>query len=71
MVDAGHAMESLWFAMEAGSLLDEKSWKQRAEEVLDWVIERCYDESYGGFIQHIDVDMRYHLIGILGKCING
>lgn len=56
LVDAGHAMESLWFAMEAGSLLDEKSWKQRAEEVLDWVIERCYDESYGGFIQHIDVD---------------
>lgn len=58
LIDAGHTMESLWFAMKAGELLEEPAWKRRAEEVLGWVIERCYDETYGGFIQHIDVDRK-------------
>lgn len=29
---------------------------KRAETILDWVIARCYDETYGGFYQHVDVE---------------
>lgn len=56
LVDAGHTMESLWFSMIAGEVLNEVSWKKRAAEILDWVIERCYDEEKGGFYQHVDVE---------------
>lgn len=58
LIDAGHTMESLWFSMIAGEALKEPKWKRRAEEVLDWVIERCYDEICGGFYQHVDIDKK-------------
>ena len=56
ITDAGHTMESLWFSMEAADLLGEKEWYHRAGEVLDWVIRDCWDDQYGGFIQHRDFE---------------
>lgn len=56
LVDPGHTMESLWFCMRTGKELGKIQYCKRAEKVLDWVIERCYDEEYGGFYQHVDVD---------------
>ncbi len=58
IIDAGHTMESLWFCMRAGLEFDEPSWISRAGHVMDWVISRCYDKTYGGFIQHVDVDRK-------------
>ena len=49
-------MESLWFSMEAAGILDQKEWNARAGEVLDWVIRDCWDQAYGGFIQHRDYE---------------
>ncbi len=56
LIDAGHTMESLWFSMRAGKECGCAAYIKRAETVLDWVIARCYDEEYGGFYQHVDVD---------------
>ena len=56
IVDAGHTMESLWFSMEASNLLSMPEWNARAGQVLDWVIIRCWDERFGGFIQHVDFE---------------
>lgn len=54
VVDPGHTMESLWFSMEAGLELKNKDILKRAETVLDWVIDSCYDEAFGGFFQNVD-----------------
>ena len=54
LVDSGHTMESLWFSMEAADLLKESAWYGRAGQVLDWVIDKCWDERFGGFMQHVD-----------------
>lgn len=56
LIDPGHTMESLWFSIKAGIALGRGDWIQRAGEVLDWVIDRAYDEQYGGFFQHVDID---------------
>ena len=50
LIDPGHTMEALWFAMEEGTHT------QRAGEILDWVIDRCYDKEYGGFYHLCDID---------------
>lgn len=56
IIDAGHTMESLWFCMRAGMEFGEESWTRRAGHIMDWVISRCYDHIYGGFVQHVDID---------------
>lgn len=55
IMDAGHCMESLWFSMEAGRVLNKSEYRLRAECVLDWVIERCWDMEHGGFYAFVDV----------------
>ena len=56
LVDPGHTMESLWFAIHAGEATGHPEYLCRAGEVLDWVLDRAYDEAYGGFYQHVDVE---------------
>ena len=51
VLDPGHTMEALWFAMSEGG-----GYHQRAGQILDWVIERAYDEEYGGFYHLVDID---------------
>ena len=56
LIDAGHTMESLWFAMEAAPILGHPEWNARAAQVLNWVIDSCWDEECGGFFQHVDYE---------------
>ena len=56
LIDPGHTMEAMWFSMKAGKKCGNTEYGKRAMQVLDWVIERCYDEEYGGFYQHVDLD---------------
>lgn len=56
LVDPGHTMESLWFAIHAGEATGNPEYAGRAGTILDWVLERAYDEEYGGFYQHVDVE---------------
>mgnify|MGYP003397211425 CR=1 FL=1 len=55
LIDPGHTMESLWFAMRAGEEKNQPTYAKRAEVILDWVLKRAWDEKYGGFYQHVDV----------------
>ncbi len=56
LIDPGHTMEAMWFSMKAGIKCGNTEYGKRAMRVLDWVIQRCYDEEYGGFYQHVDLD---------------
>lgn len=56
LIDPGHTMEAMWFSMRAGKECGNTEYGKRAMKILDWVIERCYDEEYGGFYQHVDLD---------------
>lgn len=56
LIDPGHTMEAMWFSMKAGIKCGNTEYGKRAMKILDWVIERCYDEEYGGFYQHVDLD---------------
>lgn len=58
IVDAGHMMEALWFAMQEGLTHENPGYVGRAGEIVDWLIERCYDEEYGGFLGHCDIEAR-------------
>lgn len=55
IVDPGHTMESLWFAMREGMERGDAVIIDRASRIVDWVIDRAWDEEYGGFYQNVDV----------------
>lgn len=55
VVDPGHTLESLWFSMREGMERSDFRIAGRAAEVIDWTIERGWDEEYGGFYQNVDV----------------
>ncbi len=54
IMDPGHTMESLWFAMDAGRETNHPEYGKRAERILDWVLEKCWDKEYGGFFLKTD-----------------
>jgi N-acylglucosamine 2-epimerase len=56
IIDAGHAMESLWFSMKDGVIRNKEQQIKRVETIIDWIIARCMDTEYGGFFQHIDFE---------------
>ena len=56
LVDPGHGLEAMWFCMKAGLECNRRDWIDRASEAIDWLIDRCYDEVYGGFVQMTYVD---------------
>lgn len=56
IVDPGHGMEALWFCIIAGMELGKKEWIERASKAIGWLIDRGYDETYGGFLQETDID---------------
>lgn len=58
IMDAGHSMESAWFAMREGIESKNSDYVRRARVVIDWVIDNAYDEENGGFIQHFDVEKK-------------
>lgn len=56
IMDPGHALESCWFSLRIGMECGNKDVVKRAGEVLDWIIDRGYDEENGGFILLLDVE---------------
>lgn len=55
IIDPGHTMESLWFSMREGMERSDRRIVERAGEIVDWVIDRAWDNEYGGFYQNVDV----------------
>jgi N-acylglucosamine 2-epimerase len=55
LIDPGHTLEAMWFSMSEGIRRNDAGIINRAAEIVDWVIERCWDKEYGGFYQYVDV----------------
>ncbi|MCK4374469.1 MAG: AGE family epimerase/isomerase [Candidatus Brocadiae bacterium] len=52
----GHAIESAWFLMEEGRRRDDKGIIHGACQVLDWSLERGWDEEHGGIAYFVDAE---------------
>lgn len=55
LIDPGHTLEAMWFCMTEGIERKDKAIISRAAQIIDWVIDRGWDEEYGGFYQYVDV----------------
>ncbi|MDD3203082.1 MAG: AGE family epimerase/isomerase, partial [Pygmaiobacter massiliensis] len=55
LIDPGHTLESLWFAMHTGQQENNDAYKKRAKTILNWVLRLGWDPVYGGFYQYVDV----------------
>jgi N-acylglucosamine 2-epimerase len=58
LVCPGHAIESAAFLMEEGRRRDDKGMIYGACEVLDWSLERGWDERHGGIVYFVDAEGR-------------
>jgi N-acylglucosamine 2-epimerase len=54
----GHAIESMWFVMRCALDRKDASMLQRAAEVIEWHLQKGWDEEYGGLYLGVDVEGR-------------
>ena len=53
----GHALESAWFILrEAQHRKNDPALIQRALEMIDWSLERGWDNEYGGLFYYVDLE---------------
>lgn len=55
-VTPGHGLESAWFIMEEGRLRNDRDLSLKALPILEWSLERGWDEEHGGLLYFVDVD---------------
>ena len=55
-INPGHAIETAWFIMEEARHRNEPELIEKACKILDWSLERGWDEKYGGIFYFIDVE---------------
>lgn len=56
VVNPGHAIESAWFIMREGKHRNDKQIIEKGKKILDWSLERGWDEDFGGLLYFVDVD---------------
>jgi len=54
-VNPGHAIETSWFIMEEARLRDRPDLIENALKILDWSLDRGWDDEYGGIRYFSDV----------------
>jgi len=54
VVNPGHALESMWFCMEAGLHAKDRAIVDRCMQIADWHIAKGYDRQYGGMFSFIN-----------------
>jgi N-acylglucosamine 2-epimerase len=54
-INPGHAIETAWFLMEEGRYRNDSSLIERALPIIDWSLERGWDDKYGGIFYFVDV----------------
>ncbi len=54
VVNPGHALESMWFCMEAGLARGDRGIVERAIEIADWSWRAGHDPEYGGIASFLD-----------------
>lgn len=51
----GHAIETAWFLMEEGRLRGDRDLSLRALPLLEWSLERGWDNEFGGLLYYVDL----------------
>ena len=57
-VNPGHAIETAWFILQEAKYRDDKDLMKRILPVLDWSIQKGWDQEYGGLFSFIDSEGR-------------
>lgn len=57
-INPGHAIEASWFLMREGARRDDQGILRDALDILDWSLERGWDDEYGGLYSFVDVEGR-------------
>lgn len=55
-INPGHAIETSWFIMEEARQSNRPELIEKACTILDWSLERGWDEEYGGILYFVDVE---------------
>ena len=54
-ITPGHGLESAWFIMEEGRYRGDRELSLRALPMLEWSLERGWDQEHGGLLYFVDV----------------
>lgn len=54
-VNPGHAIETSWFIMEESRSRGDMALTQKAISILEWSLDRGWDQDYGGIFYYADV----------------
>jgi N-acylglucosamine 2-epimerase len=55
-INPGHSIESAWFIMEEGRRRNDWSLIRQALQILEWSLERGWDQEHGGLLYFVDVE---------------
>jgi len=55
-INPGHAIETAWFLMSEGLYRNDRTIIDGALDILNWSLERGWDEEYGGILYFVDID---------------
>ncbi len=55
-LNPGHAMETAWFLLIEGERRKNGEVVKKALDIIEWSIERGWDENYGGIFNYVDLD---------------
>lgn len=57
-INPGHSCENAWFLMNEAVYTGDRDLLGKALNILDWSLERGWDETYGGMFYFVDLDGR-------------
>ena len=57
-INPGHSCENAWILMNQAQQIKDRGLLEKALQILDWSLERGWDEKYGGILYFVDVDGR-------------
>ena len=57
-INPGHAIETSWFILEEAKRRRDEDLMRRALQILDWSLERGWDDRYGGLFSFVDLEGR-------------
>lgn len=58
-INPGHAIETAWFIFDEAEYRGDKALLEKALPIMNWSIERGWDEEYGGIFSFLDADGKH------------
>lgn len=55
LINPGHCLESAWFVMHQARRQNDAQIWNRATDIVEWAMERGWDDQYGGIFEFVDV----------------